>query len=67
MMSNFRGGGIKCPQNRTLEGKYRRLGGGVKNDQKNRTTFMDVPLSSNFAKLKTADSQATTYLQSTRL
>ena len=35
--------------------------------KKDRTSYMDVPLSSNFAKLKTADSQAITYLQSTRL
>ena len=68
MMSDFMGGSKMTPQNRTLEDKNRALGERrVKNDQKNRTSFMDVPLSSNFAKLKAADSQATTYLQSTRL
>ena len=58
------------PQNRILEVKNWTLvgeGGGSKMTKKYRTTFMNVPLSSNFAKLKTADSQATTYLQSTRL
>jgi len=47
MMSNFWGkvGPKMTPKNRTLEGKNRTLGGkGVKNEQKNQTSFMDVPL-----------------------
>ena len=46
MMSDFRGeGGSKMiPKNRIVEGKNRiKGGGGVKNDQKHRTSFMHDP------------------------
>ena len=60
MMYDYRGRGrgVKMTtQNQTLEGKNQTLEGeGVKNGQKHRTSFMNVPLSSNFAKLKAADS-----------
>ena len=47
MMSDFRGGeGFKMtPKNRNIEDKNRIKGRGIKNESKNRTSFMHDPLS----------------------
>ena len=62
MMSDFRGGGGSkmAPKNWITEGKNRIKGGrgGVKNDSKNRTSFMNDPLKWNHGHLKKMVCQA---------